>query len=36
MFSDSSGFDLMFSLVDRVSMFVESVFETSLSSAYVL
>ena len=36
MFDNSGGFGFSVSFVDRASMFVESVFETSLSFAYVL
>ena len=36
MFGNSSGFGFSVSFVDRASMFVESVFETSLSFTYVL
>ena len=36
MFGNSGGFGFNVSFVDRASMFVESVFETSLSFAYVL
>ena len=36
MFGSSGGFGFNVSFVDRASMFVESVFETSLSLAYVL
>ena len=36
MFSNSGGFGFNVSFVNRASMFVESVFEKSLSFAYVL
>ena len=36
MFGNSGGFGFSVSFVDRASMFVESVFETSLSFTYVL
>ena len=36
MFGNSGGFGFSVSFVDRASMFVESVFETLLSFAYVL
>jgi len=36
MFGNSSGFGFYVTFVDRASMFVESVFETSLNFAYVL
>ena len=36
MFGNSGGIGFNVSFVDRASMFVESVFETSLSFAYVL
>ena len=35
-FGSSGGFKFNVSVVDRASMFIESVFETSLSLAYVL
>ena len=35
MFSSSGGFGFNVTFVDRASTFVESVFETSLSFAYV-
>ena len=35
-FSNSGGFGFNVGFVDRVSMFVEPVFETSLSLAHVL
>ena len=36
MFGNSGGFGFSVSFVDTASMFVESVFETSLSFTYVL